>query len=209
MAIELSPRLSAALRVAPPHAEQAVRTGDEPLRRHPVLRYTSAEEAESYRRIMRVLFLEHQAFGLRLRPTQVAERLATRYGTRMDPALLEDRLAQLGREHAVLDGQRIPAIRAALDRLAAELEDADPDGLRLRTDLERALAELEALHAGALTFMSSLSALIRRSERVDEESFERSKGSIVEHLEVFRRDRRRWTHEVLAAIERIERAASA
>lgn len=256
MAIELSPSLSAALRVAPPPAEKTVRTGDEPLRRHPVLRYASAEEAESYRRIMRVLFLEHQAFGLRLRPTQVAERLAARYGTRIDPALLENRLAQLvvwgaieqehdaslaasaqewrrnrftfdvtlagrlteellarldglGREHAVLDGQRIPAIRAALNRLAAELEDAEPDGLRLRTDLERALAELEALHAGALTFMSSLSALIRRSERVDEESFERSKGSIVEHLEVFRRDRRRWTHEVLAAIERIERAASA
>ncbi len=233
-----------------------MRTRDEPLRRHAVLRYASAEEAESYRRIMRVLFLEHQAFGLRLRPTQVADRLAARYATRMDPKLLEDRLAQLvmwgaleqehdaslaasaqewrrnrftfdvtpagrlteellarldglGREHAVLDGQRIPAIRAALDRLAAELEDVAPDGLALRAELERALAELEALHAGALTFMSSLSALIRRSERVDEESFERSKGSIVEHLEVFRRDRRRWTHEVLAAIERIERAASA
>ena len=256
MAIELSPTLSAALRVAPVPEEPAVGNRDEPLRRHPVLRYASAEEAESYRRIMRVLFLEHQAFGLRLRPTQVADRLAARYATRMDPKLLEDRLAQLvmwgaleqehdaslaasaqewrrnrftfdvtpagrlteellarldglGREHAVLDGQRIPAIRAALDRLAAELEDVAPGGLLLRAELERALAELEALHAGALTFMSSLSALIRRSERVDEESFERSKGSIVEHLEVFRRDRRRWTHDVLAAIERIERAASA
>jgi uncharacterized protein (TIGR02677 family) len=256
MAIDLSPGLSAALRVAPVPEEPALRTRDEPLRRHPVLRYASADGAESYRRIMRVLLLEHQAFGLRLRPTQVADRLAARYATRMDPKLLEDRLAQLvmwgaleqehdaslaasaqewrrnrftfdvtpagrlteellarldglGREHAVLDGQRIPAIRVALDRLAVELEDEAPDGLALRADLERALAELQALHAGALTFMSSLSALIRRSERVDEESFERSKGSIVEHLEVFRRDRRRWTHEVLAAIERIERAASA
>ena len=165
MAIELSPTLSAALRVAPSPAEPGARTSDEPLRRHSVLRYASVEEAESYRRIMRVLFLEHQAFGLRLRPTQVAERLAARYGRRMDPALLEDRLAQLvswgaieqehdaslaasaqewrrnrftfdvtpagrlteellarldglGREHAVLDGQRIPAIREALDRLA-------------------------------------------------------------------------------------------
>jgi uncharacterized protein (TIGR02677 family) len=256
MAIDLSPALSAALHASSPSAPPAKPSIDEPLRRHPVLRYASAEEAESYRRIMRVLFLEHQAFGLRLRPAQVAERLAARYGTRVDPKLLEDRLAQLvmwgaieqehdaslaasaqewrrnrftfdvtpagrlteellarldglGREHAVLDGQRIPAIRAALERLAAELDEPVPDGLRLRTDLERALAELEALHAGALTFMSSLSALIRRSERVDEESFERSKGSIVEHLEVFRRDRRRWTHEVLAAIKRIERAASA
>ena len=256
MAIDLSPALIAALHADPPSAHPSTSSAEGPLRRHPVLRYASAEEAESYRRIMRVLFREHQAFGLRLRPAQVAERLAARYGSRVDPKLLDDRLAQLvawgaieqehdaslaasaqewrrnrftfdvtpagrlteellarldglGREHAVLDGQRIPAIRAALDQLAAELEGAAPDGLRLRAELERALAELEALHAGALTFMSSLSALIRRSERVDEESFERSKGSIVEHLEVFRRDRRRWTHEVLAAIERIERAASA
>jgi uncharacterized protein (TIGR02677 family) len=258
MAIELSPNLSAALDAAPPPPPTSHLTpsADEPLRRHLVLRYASAEEAESYRRIMRVLFLEHQAFGLRLRPPQVAERLAARYGTRVDPKLLEDRLAQLvawgaieqehdaslaasaqewrrnrftfdvtsagrlteellarldglGREHGVLDGQRIPQVRAALERLAEELEAPTPDGLRLRNQLERALAEVEALHAGALTFMSSLGALIRRSERVDEEEFVRSKETIVEHLEVFRRDRRRWTHEVLAAIERIERAATA
>ena len=264
MALELSPTLRAAAGTALGYAEPAPGAGpdaspptsaDEPLRRHTVLRYASAEEAESYRRIMRVLFLEHQAFGLRLRPGQVCERLAVRYAARVDPKLLEDRLAQLvswgaleqehdaslaataqewrrnrytfdvtpagrltedllarldglGREHGVLDGQRIPAVRAALERLAAELEADAPGGLRLRAELERALAELESLHAGALTFMSSLGALIRRSERVDEEEFERSKGTIVEHLEGFRRDRRQWTHEVLAAIERIERAAS-
>ncbi|HEY5195757.1 MAG TPA: TIGR02677 family protein [Solirubrobacteraceae bacterium] len=258
LAIDLSPALRAALDVTPSPAPPPPLppAADEPLRRHLVLRYASADEAESYRRVMRVLFLEHQSFGLRLRPPQIAERLAARYGTRVDSKLLEDRLAQLvawgaieqehdaslaasaqewrrnrftfdvtpagrltedllgrldglGREHAVLDGQRIPAVRRALERLADELEAPEPDGVRLRTELERALGEVEALHAGALTFMSSLGALIRRSERVDEEEFERSKETIVEHLEVFRRDRRRWTHEVLAAIERIERAAPA
>ncbi len=248
----------ASARDAAPRHEPAPappRPADEPLRRHAVLRYASAEDAESYRRIMRVLFAEHQAFGLRLRPAQVAERLAARYGARIDSKVLDDRLGSLvawgaaeqehdaslaataqewrrnrytydvtpagrlteelltrldglGREHAILDGQRIPAVRAALEQLAAELESEAPDGLRLRGALERALAEVEALHAGALTFMSSLGALIRRSERVDEAEFERSKGTIVEHLEGFRRDRRRWTPEVLAGIERIERAAA-
>lgn len=256
MTVELSTELreAAAATIGHPAPDVCPPPADEALRRHLVVRYASAEEAESYRRIMRVLFLEHQAFGLRLRPAQVAERLAARYGTRVDPKLLDDRLAQLvgwgaleqehdaslaataqewrrnrytfdvtpggrlteelltrldglGREHGVLDGQRIPAVRAALERLAAELEAEAPGGLTLRAELERALGEVEALHAGALAFMSSLGALIRRSERVDEEEFERSKGTIVEHLEGFRRDRRRWTHEVLAAIERIERAA--
>lgn len=48
---------------------------------HHVLRYATADEAETYRRIMRVLYLEHQAFGLRLRPAQVADRLRERYAT--------------------------------------------------------------------------------------------------------------------------------
>ncbi len=41
---------------------------------HQVLRYATSEEAETYRRIMRVLYLEHQSFGLRLRPAQAADR---------------------------------------------------------------------------------------------------------------------------------------
>ena len=40
----------------------------ERLGAHQVLRYATADEAETYRRIMRVLYLEHQSFGLRLRP---------------------------------------------------------------------------------------------------------------------------------------------
>lgn len=256
MSVEPSDALRAALHQPVPDVQVPPDPGpaEGPLRRHTVLRYASGDEAESYRRIMRVVFLEHQAFGLRLRPAQVADRLAARYGERPDLRVLEDRLRQLeawgalekehdaslaataqewrrnrftfdvtpagrlteellarldglGREHGVLDGERIPAVRDALVRLASELEAERPDGLKLRGELERALAELAALHSGALTFMSSLGGLIRRSERVDESEFERSKGTIVEHLEGFRRDRRRWTHEVLGAIERIERAA--
>ena len=221
----------------------------EDLRAQPVLRYATTEDAERYRRIMRVLFLEHQAFGLRLRPDQVAERLHARFGLRDGAELLEDRLAQLaqwgavdrehdpslatsaaewrrnrytydvtpegrltegllaqldelGHEHGVLDGQRIPAIRDALNRLAAELEQPVPDGAVLRGLLEQALGQVEALHAGALTFMKALGQLIRRSELVDEQEFEASKGTLLDHLQVFRRDRRRWAAEVLDALDR-------
>jgi uncharacterized protein (TIGR02677 family) len=228
----------------------------EDLRAQPVVRYATAEDAERYRRIMRVLFLEHQAFGLRLRPDQVAERLHERFGLRDATELLEERLARLaewgavdrehdpslattaaewrrhrytydvtpagrltegllaqlddlGHEHGVLDGQRIPAIRDALNRLAAELETPAPDGAALRVLLEQALGQVEALHAGALTFMKALGQLIRRSELVDEQEFEASKGTLLDHLQGFRRDRQRWAAEALDALDRVERAGGA
>lgn len=64
-------------------------TAPEDLRAQPVVRYATTEDAARYRRIMRVLFLEHQAFGLRLRPDQVAERLRERFGLREATELLE------------------------------------------------------------------------------------------------------------------------
>jgi len=239
---------------APPPAPMSPsRTAPEDLRAQPVLRYATVEDAERYRRIMRVLFLEHQAFGLRLRPDQVGERLHGRFGLREGAELLEERLARLaewgavdrehdpslattaaewrrnrytydvtpagrltegllaqlddlGHEHGVLDGQRIPAIRDALNRLAAELETPAPDGAALRALLEQALGQVEALHKGALTFMKALGQLIRRSERVDEQEFDASKGTLLDHLQGFRRDRRRWAAEVLDALDRVERA---
>ncbi len=228
----------------------------EDLRAQPVLRYATTEDAERYRRIMRVLFLEHQAFGLRLRPDQVADRLHARFGLRDCAELLEERLArlaewgavdrehdpslattaaewrrnrytydvtpagrltegllaaldELGYEHGVLDSQRIPAIRDALNMLAAELEQPIPDGTVLRGLLEQALGQVEALHAGALTFMKALGQLIRRSELVDEQEFEASKGTLLDHLQVFRRDRRKWEAEVRDALARLERAGGA
>jgi hypothetical protein len=50
---------------APP-AAGSVAPVPERLGAHQVVRYATVEEAESYRRIMRVLYDEHQAFGLRL-----------------------------------------------------------------------------------------------------------------------------------------------
>jgi uncharacterized protein (TIGR02677 family) len=200
---------------------------------------------------MRVLYLEHQSFGLRLRPAQVADRLRDRYALALDPDLLEDRLTRLdawgavekdhdaslastaaewrrnrytydvtpagrlteellgqldalGEEIGRLDTARLPAIRDALANLVQELEDDDPDGTRLRELFERLLAEVEALHAGALTFMRSLSDLMRAVERVGEDEFERGKGALLEHLQGFRKSRMRHSAEILALIERIE-----
>ncbi len=253
-----APELSARVLDAPAPPAAAVapppsRAAPEDLRAQPVVRYATTEDAERYRRIMRVLFLEHQAFGLRLRPDQVAERLHERFGLREPAELLEERLARLaewgavdrehdpslattaaewrrhrytydvtpagrltedllaqlddlGHEHGVLDGQRIPAIRDALNRLADELESPQPDGAALRALLEQALGQVEALHAGALTFMKALGQLIRRSERVDEREFEATKGTLLDHLQGFRRDRQRWAAEVLDALDRVERA---
>ena len=87
----MSPELSPTLLRAGLELAGAVGLDDEPsgtgslapaperLGAHQVLRYAIAEEAETYRRIMRVLYLEHQAFGLRLRPAQVGDRLRERY----------------------------------------------------------------------------------------------------------------------------------
>jgi uncharacterized protein (TIGR02677 family) len=248
--------METALEPAPATEAPPSRPAPEALRAQPVLRYATAEDAERYRRIMRVMFLEHQAFGLRLRPDQVAERLHARFGLREATELLEERLArlaewgavdrehdpslattaaewrrhrytydvspagrltegllaqldELGHEHGVLDGQRIPAIRDALNRLAAELESPDPDGGALRALLEQALGQVEALHAGALTFMKALGQVIRRSELVDEQEFEASKGTLLDHLQGFRRDRQRWAAEALDALDRVESAGGA
>ncbi|MGO9901199.1 MAG: TIGR02677 family protein [Solirubrobacteraceae bacterium] len=235
-------------------AEILARTPAPPPERlgaHQVLRYATAEEAESYRRIMRVLYLEHQAFGLRLRPAQVADRLRERYALPVDLDWLEDRLkaldgwgaveadhdaslastaaewrrnrytydvtpagrlteellAQLdalGEEIGRLDTARLPAIRDALALLAKELDQPDPDGTQLRQMFERVLAEVEALHAGALAFMRSLSDLMRTVEQVGEEEFERGKGALLEHLQGFRHSRSHYSAEILSLLDRIE-----
>jgi uncharacterized protein (TIGR02677 family) len=222
------------------------------LAAHQVLRYAVEENAETYRRIMRVLYLEHQAFGLRLRPAQVADRLRERYGRSDDLDWLEARLRSLtewgaveqdhdaslastaaewrrnrytydvtpagrlteqllgrldalGEEIGRLDTARLPAIRDALALLGAELARPEPDGMHLRGLFERLLAEVEALHAGALTFMRSLGDLMRTVERIGEEEFERGKAALLEHLQGFRRSRSRHSAEILGLIDAVER----
>lgn len=56
-----------------------------------------------------MLFLEHQAFGLRLRPDQVAERLRERFGLREATELLEERLARLA-ERGAVDREHDPSL---------------------------------------------------------------------------------------------------
>ncbi len=106
MEAELSPelvrsalQLAGALEAVKTDSVAAARPDSPPdrLGAHDVLRYAIAEEAETYRRIMRVLYFEHQAFGLRLRPAQVADRLRDRYALAVDTELLEERLAALDR----------------------------------------------------------------------------------------------------------------
>lgn len=78
-----------------PNLDTDVRLLGERLGAHNVLSYAVAGEAETYRRIMRILYLEHQAFGLRLRPAQIADRLRERYALTVDTELLDQRLGAL------------------------------------------------------------------------------------------------------------------
>jgi uncharacterized protein (TIGR02677 family) len=261
MAPELSPALvrsaleltgAAPARATPTEAQPTSPPTSERLGAHQVLRYATGDEAETYRRIMRVLYLEHQSFGLRLRPAQVADRIRDRYNLSLDVDWLEDRLTMLshwgaveldhdaslastaaewrrnrytydvtaagrlteellarldalGEEIGRLDTARLPAIRDALAALVKDLENEEPDGTRLRALFERLLAEVEALHAGALTFMRSLGDLMRTVEQVGEAEFERGKGALLEHLQGFRKSRMRHSAEILTLIERIEK----
>jgi uncharacterized protein (TIGR02677 family) len=238
-----------------PSADDSVTPAAERLGAHQVVRYATVEEAESYRRIMRVLYDEHQAFGLRLRHAQVADRLRERYGWSIDLDWLEERLKALGGWGAVeadhdaslaataaewrrnrytydvtpagrlteellakldglgeevgrLDTGRLPAIRDALALLAKALDQPEPDGAHLRQLFERVLAEVEALHTGALAFMRSLSDLMRTVEQVGENEFERGKGALLEHLQGFRHSRSLHSAEILALLDQIERSGA-
>jgi len=66
-----------------------------------VLKYAVVEGAERYRRIMRVLYLEHRHFGLRLTPADVARKLVELFDLELDAAEVSQRLEQLHAWHAV------------------------------------------------------------------------------------------------------------
>jgi uncharacterized protein (TIGR02677 family) len=148
---ELSPALLGALlhdagfseereRSTEPRAQVAHDGGG--LGAHKVLRYAVADEAETYRRIMRILYLEHQAFGLRLRPAQVGDRLRDRYGRNEDLDVLEMRLRSLHEWGAVeQDHDASLASTAAEWRRNRYIYDVTPAG-RLTEEL---LARLDAL----------------------------------------------------------------
>lgn len=151
MAAELSAALlDAALRLGG-FAEQAdgdpildgeIRLLPERLGAHNVLSYAIAGEAETYRRIMRILYLEHQAFGLRLRPAQIADRLRERYARTLDTDQLDQRLEALANWGAVeRDHDASLASTAAEWRRNRYTYDVTPAG-RLTEEL---LVRLDAL----------------------------------------------------------------
>ena len=148
MAPELSPALlEAGLRLAglngPPREASSFPTpASERLGAHPVLSYAVVDGADTYRRIMRILYLEHQAFGLRLRPAQLADRLRERYELTIDLDWLEERLATLNRWGAVeRDHDASLASTAAEWRRNRYTYDVTPAGRAT----EELLARLDAL----------------------------------------------------------------
>jgi uncharacterized protein (TIGR02677 family) len=125
-----------------PAVSVGVGAREDRLGAHQVLRYAIAEEAETYRRIMRVLYLEHQAFGLRLRPAQVGDRLRERYELPVPHSVVEERLDTLSRWGAVSrDHDAALASSAAEWRRNRYTYDLAPAG-RLTEDLLTQLDDL-------------------------------------------------------------------
>lgn len=83
---------------------------------HGVLRYATVEAAERYRQIMRLLYLEHRHFGLRLNVEDVRARLRDAYELELPAELVAAKLDQL-HEWGAVDR----AYDAGLARTAAEL----------------------------------------------------------------------------------------
>ena len=90
--------------------------------------------------------------------------------------------------------------------LASQAAQPEAAGTELRSTFERVLAEVEMLHAGALTFMRSLGDLMRSVEQVGEDEFQRGKGALLEHLQGFKKSRMQYSAEILGLLQEIERA---
>lgn len=66
-----------------------------PLAAAPVMTYATVPNAERYRRLMRVLWMEHRHFGLRLRPEEVATRVRELFGLELTADEVAEHLKQL------------------------------------------------------------------------------------------------------------------
>src|SRR5215218_3547763 len=66
-----------------------------PLATHSVLKYATVEGAERYRRIMRVFYVEHRNFGLRLTPAEVGRKLLEHYDLDLDDTAVSQSLDRL------------------------------------------------------------------------------------------------------------------
>jgi uncharacterized protein (TIGR02677 family) len=120
-------------------AEAAPRAGRPatapPLGTHSVLKYAVVEGAERYRRIMRVFYVEHRNFGLRLTPGEVGARLLELFDLPLERDVLAQSLDQL---HAWRALSR--EYDTSLARTARELRQN-----RFTYDITQAAVRVEAL----------------------------------------------------------------
>jgi uncharacterized protein (TIGR02677 family) len=119
------------------------------LAAQPVLTYATVPNAERYRRLMRVLWIEHRHFGLRLRPEEIADRARELFALPLTPDEVTAHLEQLHEWDAV--EREHDASLAATPREYRRSRftyDITPAGRRV----EELLAELDELRgrAGAL-----------------------------------------------------------
>jgi uncharacterized protein (TIGR02677 family) len=135
----------------------------QPLAPQPVLTYATVPNAERYRRLMRVLWMEHRHFGLRLRPEEVGARVRELYGLDLPVDEVADHLKQLHEWRAV--EREHDASLAATPREYRRSRftyDITPAGRRV----EELLAELDDLRGrgGALdgTRLPALRDALRR-----------------------------------------------
>jgi len=178
---------------------------------HPVLRYAIDDELDVYRRVMRVMSLEHQAFGLRLRPEQVADRLRERFGREVDREWLEQRLTALvgwgalERDHdaglasSVADwrrnrwvyditaaGQLTEELLIRLDALGEEHGRLEGDRLPAILDaLHRLVRELDAGSPDGTALRTLLEQVFAQVAQLDEAAlaFMRSLGGLIRRPE--------------------------
>jgi uncharacterized protein (TIGR02677 family) len=148
--LSLHRALAEAARADPgPGHSRAPVTESPALAAQPVLSYATVPNAERYRRLMRVLWLEHRHFGLRLRPEEVADRARELFGSRLTPDEVSADLKQLHDWDAV-EREHDASLAATPKeyRLSRFTYDITPAGRRV----EELLAELDELRGrgGAL-----------------------------------------------------------
>ena len=203
----------------------------ERLPAHAVLRYAIDDElVDVYRRVMRVMWFEHEAFGLRLRPEQVADRLRARYGREFDREWLEQRLSTLvgwgalERDHdaglasSAADWRRnrwvydISAAGQLTEQLLARLDDLGEQHGRLEGDrlpaildaLRRLAVQLEAAPPDGTTLRTLLEQVFAQVAHLHEAAlaFMRSLGALIRGAE--RVDEREFEASKGALLEHLQ-----
>jgi len=147
-------------------------TADLALTAQPVLTYATVENAERYRRLMRVLWLEHRHFGLRLRPEEISDRVRELFGLALTPEEVNNHLKQLHEWRAVeREHDSSLASTPKEYRRSRFTYDITPAGRRV----EELLAELDELRGrgGALSgsrLPALRDALLRLGDTLAEEA---------------------------------------